>query len=204
MSSNTHGSAALAYSQSYLQFQTSDAQDWMESFHLSCEQTLDDVLEEDQSLEAEVVGTIEHKEYFPVSSLDLNRVSIQVDENKDRIINTSLKLTDEFYCVISFIDWENKELESRVYDINDKIHVMDIKLPFSEFCESDISLIKNNAVFYWRIGQKVEKIKNKKNKIVRKNTNFNSFTMRRVFSSSKFFKNKINKKNIEINSLFVD
>lgn len=146
-----------------------------------------------------------------VHELDVTESISLVDLSKEdkglkgkRVIRTNRELEDEFLCVISNVDFESRQLSARVYEINDNIQIMDVQVGFDEFENDDISLVKLNAIFYWRMGRKIETLVNKKGIIVKQSSNFSSLKMRRVFSSTRFHRTHISKKNHQFSSVFTD
>lgn len=145
------------------------------------------------------------KKVEPLSVIDSDDLKRRVtNSNSNRVVETKLKLDDEFRCVVSHIDTDLGILDARVYDMKDNVHVMEIELEFSEFEPDDQTLIKLGAIFYWRIGKQTELIENKKKKLSRRSTNFSSFKMRRVYTSSRFHRTTIKAKSQKFESVFID
>ncbi|HCG8320744.1 hypothetical protein ACEV7Y_17475 [Vibrio parahaemolyticus] len=117
---------------------------------------------------------------------------------------SSIELEEEFYCVIYRVDRASQQISARVYEPKVNVEVMDIDAPFSNFDKEDQNLIKENAVFYWRIGSETTYRKNKRAKISASTKNFSSFTMRRLYTSKRFHQEKINEQIKNFDSVFSD
>ncbi len=125
------------------------------------------------------------------------------DVVESKVVTQSLDLEAEYYCVAASISRENQILEARVYDIHSNSHIMDLEVPFDEFSRDDQALIKENAIFYWRIGtETTTSFNEKKSSYSKQNTTFSSFKMRRVFTRRQFHKSKIDKRVAQLKTLF--
>lgn len=130
---------------------------------------------------------------------------INTDDGQSPVHKQStVELEEEFYCVIYSVDHDVMQISARVYEPKVNVEVMDIDAPFSNFDKEDQKLIKENAVFYWRIGSETTYRKNKKSKISASTKNFSSFTMRRLYTSKRFHQEKINEQIKNFDSVFSD
>ncbi|KGY11258.1 hypothetical protein NM22_16885 [Vibrio tubiashii] len=135
--------------------------------------------------------------------LESNEPSNTLDVADSKVVTQSLDLEAEYYCVAASISRSTQTLEARVYDIHSNSHIMDLEVPFGEFSLDDQTLIKENAIFYWRIGTKTTTSFNKKkSSYSNQNTTFSSFKMRRVFTRRQFHKSKIDKRVAQLKTLF--
>lgn len=98
---------------------------------------------------------------------------------------TRLKIEADYYGVINSVDLDDKMLSAVIYEKTENVVLMEVDIPFTEFQESDHALFKQNSVFYWQIGKKLEYKQNKRGSIKQSQTNFSSLRMRRVFVDMK-------------------
>lgn len=122
------------------------------------------------------------------TNFDLKLVPATFASSQPRISNppqTIVKIEADFYCVISRVDNDKKELQARVYDQKEKVQVMDICIPFSSFSPDDILRINENSIFYWKIGTRTSVIKSKKNGTSKISNNFSEYRMRLRYVSKR-------------------
>ncbi|MEZ8055962.1 MULTISPECIES: hypothetical protein [Vibrio] len=135
-----------------------------------------------------------------LKELNLNKTDVKHQYASD----SQVDLEQEFYCVIYEVDSEEKLVFARVYDTEENVEVLDIDAPFSNFTKDDQKLIRENAIFYWRIGTKTVSGLNKHNKVSRKTSNFSDFTMRRLYTSKRFHAQRIKAQIQRFDSVFAD
>jgi hypothetical protein len=118
-------------------------------------------------------------------------------------INKSEVLDGEFYCIIDSVDYVDKEVSARVYDMKNKVQVMTITANFDEFLESEQNKIVSNAMFYWRMGSRTLMTTSKKSKTFNQTKLFSEFRMRLNYVSSRALETRLQSRVDKFSNLFV-
>jgi len=92
-----------------------------------------------------------------------------------------LHLEADYFGVISFVDIEAHSISASIYDKKERVELMEIEIPFSNFKEEDHCLFESGAVFYWQVGKKETFSKNKRGHIKSNQVNISQMRMRRAF-----------------------
>ena len=148
-------------------------------------------------LETDILPKINNKLtcVFDSSSSESDLPDVQLKTLK------SEKLDDEFYCIIDSVNFEQKTITAKVYDIVEKIQIMDISSDFDEFSKQEQDNIKNNAIFYWRIGSRtITKIKGDKES--KQTKNFSEFRMKLSYISPRSLETRLQSKVNRLSKIF--
>ncbi|EOV0352480.1 hypothetical protein ACOIPL_001299 [Vibrio fluvialis] len=106
----------------------------------------------------------------------------------------------EFYCIVDHVDRGHRSLDATVYNKQTSEIEMSLNLDFDDFLPSDQNLLRENAVFYWKIGVKhVTKFSQKKGCNVTQSSNFSEFRVKRAFVKPESVSSRLNKEMDMIN-----
>ncbi|EPJ46730.1 MAG: hypothetical protein OFPII_18210 [Osedax symbiont Rs1] len=114
------------------------------------------------------------------------------------------KIEAHYNCIIEKIDTDAFELEARVYDTKSQVQVMVIKIPFTSFSVDEQSLIRENSIFYWKIGSRVTRDLNKKGTQSNSSVNFSEYQMRRLYVSRRSLKGRLESQIEQFSRVFSD
>lgn len=139
------------------------------------------------------------KETQPIIENDSDISSPQSLPEKSMILES---IENEFICIINSVDWETESICASVYDVVDRIQLLEISAKFSEFLESEREKIIPNATFYWRIGARTitRKILGKKD--IGQTRSFSEFRMRLSYVSPRSLEGRLESRTKKYSKLF--
>ncbi|EKA7379948.1 TPA: hypothetical protein ACMDO2_000706 [Vibrio parahaemolyticus] len=135
-------------------------------------------------------------------------VSDEGEEKKSTETQPSIKtrvvesLENEFLCVIDSVDYASESVDVSVYDIKDKVQVLEISSHFNEFLPTERDKIRPNASFYWRVGSRTVTSMRNDGKEYSKNSLFSEFRMRLNYVSRRALQGRLESRVAKYSELF--